>query len=116
MTKSGLAILLTGLFACAGLNHGHAQDVPRNSVIELLLTTAPGAPTPRQVVDYYANPEGPPPLRALSAVPPQSVQYFLPERAEGDYLDWLERNPHSTSAQLERYLLLVYGERLAISI
>jgi subtilase family protein len=110
MSKNGCvtALLLLALFARSPA--AHAQDAPPNRIIELLLTTAPGAPTPQQLVDYYAHPHGPPPLYALGVVPPEFVQYFLSERAEGDYLAWLERNPNSMGALLERYLLVVYPE------
>jgi len=87
-----------------------AQDVRSNRTIELLLTTAPGAPTPQQLVDYYTRPVGPPPLRALTDPPAESVRYLSTERADGDFLAWIEANPHSVLAELERYLRVVYPE------
>ena len=63
-----------------------APTTPINKTIELLVTTAPGAPTSQQIVDYYANPMGPPPLRSLAAEHPVRVDYLLQERAEGDAL------------------------------
>ena len=53
-----------------------AQDAPNPPVIELLLTTAPGAPTPEQLVSYFDRlPRGGPlPLQALSVGNPSSVE------------------------------------------
>lgn len=56
-----------------------AQDVPDHPVIQLLLTTAPGAPTPDELVSYYNRSprDGALPLQALSIGNPQDVQYLL---------------------------------------
>lgn len=83
-------------------------DPPQNPTLEVLLTTAPGAPTAKQLVDYYARPTGTSPLSALAATSPLAVQYLLPIRAEGDFLRRLEANPSSARAKLERYLLVTY--------
>jgi serine protease len=92
-----------------------AQQVSANRTIELLLTTAPGAPTPQQLVDYYAHPVGPPPWRALIDPSPESVRYLFTERAQGDFLGWIETNPHSVLSELERYLQVIYSERADLS-
>ena len=87
-----------------------AQDAPNPPVIELLLTTAPGAPTPEQLVSYFDRlPRGGPlPLQALSVGNPSDVQYLMPVRAEGDFLAWLQANPTSPRAQLENYVVVLY--------
>jgi len=87
-----------------------AQDAPRNRVIELLVTTAPGAPTPEQLVAYYQHPDGPPPLEGLRAENPLTVQFLLSQRAEGDFLARLREHQESARAKLERYVLVVYPE------
>jgi hypothetical protein len=83
---------------------------PPNHVVELLLTTAPGAPTPEALIDYYAHPAGAPPLVAFGVVRPLRIEYLLSMRAEGDFLERLEANPESVRAELERYLLVIYPE------
>lgn len=67
-------LLLVVIAALLLPSHARAQTVPPNRVIEVLLTTAPGAPTAKQLVDYYARPSGVPPLSALAATNPASVQ------------------------------------------
>ncbi len=87
-----------------------AQDVPDHPVIQLLLTTAPGAPTPDELVSYYNRSprDGALPLQALSIGNPQDVQYLLPVRASGDFLVWLQANPESSRAILERFVVVLY--------
>jgi subtilase family protein len=88
-----------------------AQDAPRNRVIELLVTTAPGAPTPEEIVAYYQHPHGRPPLEGLNVENPLTVQYLIARRAEGDFLARLREHSDSARARLERYLLIVYPEQ-----
>jgi subtilisin family serine protease len=87
-----------------------AQDTSPNHVIELLVTTAPDAPTPEDLVAYYQNPVGPPPLDGLAVETPKTVQYLLQRRAAGDFLAHLREHPDSARARLERYLLVLYPE------
>jgi hypothetical protein len=84
---------------------------PPNHVVELLLTSAPGAPTPEALIDYYTHPAtGAAPLAALEVVRPLRIEYLLARRAEGDFLERLQANPGSVRAELERYLLVVYPD------
>jgi len=86
-----------------------ASNVQADDRVELLLTSAPGAPTPADVVNFYATPHtGTPPLAAFATYPPAGVQYLLPDRASGDFLTMLQNHPSSTRAMLERYLVVTY--------
>jgi hypothetical protein len=86
-----------------------AQSTPDDTVIELLLTTAPGTPTPAQLVNYYRKPIGSFPLASLATMPPSAVYYLLPNRAAGNFLLSLQQNPSSARAKLERMMLLRYA-------
>ena len=101
-------LLLVAL--CALPFSTHAQNAPRNRVIELLLTTAPGAPTSEEVVAYYEHPNGPPPIEGLKAESPKWAEHLLSKRAEGDFLAHLQQHPESVRARLERYLVVVYPD------
>ena len=71
--------------------------------IEVLLSNAPGAPPPDQVVSYFntgAKKAGNPPLQGLTVESPQKTYYLMQPRASGDFLAWLQTNPDSTLAQL----------------
>jgi hypothetical protein len=86
-----------------------AQDVRPDQVIELLVTTASGAPTAEALVAAYRNgPPASPPLRGLGVGDPQKIAYLLPVRAEGDALAQLQRSPDSVAAELERYVVVIY--------
>lgn len=110
-THTLFAIALTAL-----ATHGYAQTIspnsvaPANHVVELLLTTAPGAPTPELIIAYLASPSGAPPLPALTVESPERAEFLLAQRAEGDFLQRLLEHPDSTRAKLERYLLVVYPD------
>jgi len=105
--KRSLFLLIFLVGAPFGLR---AQTMPQSPAVEVLLTTAPGAPTPDQLVDYYRRipRSGEPPLQGLSAGNPQQVQYLMPVRASGDFLAWLQANPNSPRAILERYVVVLY--------
>jgi hypothetical protein len=93
-----------------------AQDVRPEQTLEVLVTTAPGAPTADDLVDYYRGAQlTPPPLQGLTVGNPQKIAYLVPVRAEGDFLAHLEAHPDSVRAQLERYVVVIYpaGEDLA---
>ena len=83
---------------------------PANHVVELLVTTAPGAPTPEQIIAYFERPSGAPPLQGLAVENPLSAEFLLAQRAEGDFLQRLQEHPDSVRAKLERYLLVVYPD------
>lgn len=86
----------------------NAQEPDR--YIKVLVSIEPGAPTAYDLVHYldFSPPAGPPPLEAFSAIPPAGVSYLLPLRASGDFLAYLEANPESVRARLERYVLVAY--------
>ena len=108
--RSRASYLLLIALMCLSPNL-RAQEIRESGMmIEVLLTTSPGAPTAKQVVDYYARPSGTPPLATLASTNPERVQYLLSIRAEGDFLERLEANPNSVRAKLERYLLVVYPD------
>lgn len=87
-----------------------SPELPPNHAIELLLRLAPGAPSAADLVEYSTRPDGPPPLGAFAAIPPEAVVYVMPIRAEGDFQAWLEANPESPRARLERYVIVHYAE------
>ena len=92
------------------------DELPPNHAIELLLRLDPGAPTAEDLVEYSARPDGAPPLDAFAAIPPDSVMYAMPIRAEGDFREWLDANPESPRARLERYLIVHYAEPIDLRL
>jgi hypothetical protein len=74
--------------------------------IQVLVSDAPGAPTPAQIVDYCNTwpHAGTPPLQAFNVKSPQGANYLLPDRASGDFLAWLQANPNSVRKKLEDYV------------
>ncbi len=96
----------------ATLPLGGSAQAAGEQLVEVLLSTDPGAPSPQDVMGYFflsPPPGGPPPLQAFSTAMPDSVTYLLPRRASGDFLAWLDANPDSVRAKLERYLLIRYS-------
>ena len=109
----GLFMLLA--FACFPLS-GLAQT--RTQYIHVLLSNAPGAPTPSQVVNYYNfSPRAPsgPPLQGLMVENPQQTYFLMPTRASGDFLTYLQANPDSVRAKLERYVIVSYLPSASLS-
>jgi hypothetical protein len=108
---------LLAIFLTASATNGHAETppsdtpTPANHVVELLVTTAPGAPTPEQIVAYFERPSGAPPLQGLIAENPEFAEFLLAQRADGDFLRRLQEHPDSVRAKLERYLLVVLSRR-----
>lgn len=82
-----------------------------NRTIQVLVSDAPGAPTPAQIVDYCNTwPHvGTPPLQAFNVKSPQGAGYLLPDRASGDFLAWLQANPNSVRKKLEDYVLVTFA-------
>jgi len=75
----------------------------------VLVTTAPGAPTADELIEYYHGTQTePPPLRGLRVSRPRQIAHLLPLRAQGDFLARLEEHPDSVRAQLERYVVVLY--------
>jgi hypothetical protein len=86
-----------------------AQDVQPDQTIEVLVSTAPGAPTADDLVHYYEGPHlPPPPLRGLMVGDPLFITYLMPLRPQGDFLAYLEAHPDSLEAQLYRYVIVAY--------
>ncbi len=86
-----------------------AQDVQSDQTIEVLVNTAPGAPSADDLVNYYRGQQlAPPPLQGLTVGNPQKIAYLLPVRAQGDFLVYLEAHPDSVRAKLERYVVVIY--------
>lgn len=71
---------------------GHSSD-PGDRMVEVLPSTAPGAPSAEQLVAYYAHPADTPPLGALRSFRPVLVDYLLPVRAEGAFRQQLQEAP-----------------------
>ncbi len=85
-------------------------------IIEVLLSGAPGAPTPDEVV-YWSDTSpggGDPPLEAFDIVAPISVNFALSYRANPELQAWLDVNPESDRAKLERYILVKYPEDIDV--
>lgn len=85
-----------------------AQDT---GTIRVLLSDAPGAPTPATVVTWTNSSSrlGAPPLSAFKAMSPLAGDYLIPDRATGDFLAWLNANPNSARKKLEAYVLLTFA-------
>ena len=78
-------------------------------VVEVLLSGAPGAPTPDEVVYWVdTSPGGSPPLEAFNSVAPTGVTFLLSYRANAELTAWIEENPESPRARLERFILVKY--------
>jgi hypothetical protein len=93
------ALLMAGFAALPVARANDAQpppaDLPSNHAIELLLQLDPNAPTADDLVAYAEHPDGTPPLVAFAVIPPESITYAMPIRAEGDFREWLDANPES---------------------
>ena len=107
--RSGTAALLMLALLPPGAD---AQTDPEpDRYVQVLLSTETGAPTAEELVNYFAfSPvAGPTPLEAFNAVAPVAAGYLLPLRATGDFLAYLQANPATARATLERYLLIAYA-------
>src|SRR4051812_5937184 len=73
-----------------------------NSTILVLVKNIPGAPTPKEIVDYSNTwPHiAPPPLQAFNIKEPASGSFLMEDRATGDFLAWLQANPSSVRRKL----------------
>ncbi|HVV98214.1 MAG TPA: S8 family serine peptidase [Rhodanobacteraceae bacterium] len=81
------------------------------------MSTAPGAPSADDLVEYYRNPNiSPPPLQSLAVGNPLKIAYLMPVRAQGDFLANLEAHPDSVRAQLERYVVVIYPAGIDMSV
>ena len=109
-TPALLAAALSAPFPNAYAQTAPPGVAPANHVVELLVTTAPGAPTPEQIIAYFERPSGAPPLQGLAVENPLSAEFLLSHRADGDFLQRLREHQDSVRAKLERYLLVVYPD------
>jgi hypothetical protein len=100
------AFSLTLLFVASCAKPAHADDT-----IRVLLSDAPGAPTPTQVMNWVNTiPRvGPEPLAAFQVKAPLVDYWLIPDRASGDFLAWLNANPYSVRKKLEDYQLMVFA-------
>lgn len=84
-----------------------AQESPH--VIEVLLSSAPGAPTPREVINWVETSPGiSPPIEAFRTISPSDATFLLSYRANAELSAWIEENPDSARARLERFILVEY--------
>ena len=86
-------------------------DAENDRYVQVLLSTESGTPTIDEIIHYFdfSPPAGPAPLDAFSKVPPSAAGYLLPIRATGDFLAYLQANPNTARAKLERYVLIGYS-------
>jgi len=80
---------------------------PPPLTLQILLSPNAGAPTAQQVVNGFQS--GTTSLPSLSGSnKPQSVAYLLDRRAKGDFLAYLQANPNTARAKLERFVVATY--------
>lgn len=74
-------------------------------------TAAPGAPTPEQIMNWVNSPSrsSPPPLDAFKVKAPLGSYWLIPDRATGDFLNWLNNNTNSARKKLEDCQLLTFA-------
>jgi hypothetical protein len=66
-----------------------SKDFPIYESIQLLLSSAPGAPTPERIIEYGTHGGAAPPIKALRDAQVTGVAFLLHKRAEGDLLEFL---------------------------
>ena len=109
LRRGGLGVVLLAA-ALAPIGARAQSAPPQNPSLEVLVSSASAAD---QIVAYFsASNRGSisPPLQSLAVESPQTAGYLLPIRAKGDFLTYLQNNPTSTRAKLERYLLIRYPQ------
>lgn len=78
-------------------------------LLEVVLAPPPAGPSPEDIVEGYDFSSGQsPPFSALLVGAPVRAGYLLPIRAEGSFSAFLQANPGSVRARLERTVLIVY--------
>lgn len=107
--RNTMRLTIVLAMAMVGVKEGRAQTpVPS---IEVMVSSAPGAPSPDDIVNYFASNQRAttsPPLASLAVQNPASASYLMPQRARGDALAYLKANPTTPSAMLERYVVVFY--------
>lgn len=77
----------------------------------IYLLVAPSSRSlPDDVIAYVNTGVGEAPIQALRQYPPSSATYLLRNRASARLRDFLEENPTSPRAMMERYIILQYSE------
>jgi subtilisin family serine protease len=106
--RSGAGAKQKAVFALiAALSCGAAGA--QEKTLHVLLSADPNAPSAQQLVEGYDFASGsPPPLTGLAAESPQAIGYLIPQRASGTFEQYLEANPQSPRARLERYVVVTY--------
>ena len=87
------AVLFVLVWVCA-VGVAHAKG---SHLVEVLLSTKDGTPTPQEVIDSL-GPSAPPGKHVIDAfaiVQPVRATYLLPVRASGQFQEYLNANPHS---------------------
>jgi subtilisin family serine protease len=110
--RKGSGVALIALAACGIASSPlRAQTIATQPLLFVLVSDAPGAPSPAAIIDYLqSNRAAAAPIQALAAQAPLRATYLLPSRAKGDFLKWLQAHPESARAKLERYLIVQYPQ------
>ena len=98
-----LFLAATGIWAILLAEAVQAVEPPELAIV---VSSDPLSPTPDEVVKSVN--EGNPLPGALSEGHPFAAHFVLSYRASGDWLTWLQDNPTSPRAQLERGVVLTY--------
>lgn len=108
LTRKRLTPFLCVALLIAGEDASAQTYVP--NVLQLLVRADVGDPSADDVLSYInSNPRlAKPPIANLDVGNPTSAHYLLQKRAEGDFLGYLNANPQSSRAKLERYLVVEY--------
>ena len=82
------------------------EPKPEFADVFVLLSNAQGAPTVEQLAAFDFRSDKAPPLRSLEQFRPLAAYSLMHERASGAALRYLQRNPETSRARLERYVVL----------
>jgi hypothetical protein len=107
----GQATVLGSSEAGSSESGSPGPDAASEATVLALVSPAAGAPTPEtlQATDFQdANSNSP--LEALNQVRPRTVSVLMHPRARGDFATYLQDNPNSPRAILERYIVVRYGD------
>lgn len=91
--RSGLDLLALALLVGQAKAEAPVPFPDDDRTIELLLSSAPGAPSAEQVVACLQSPVGAAPLEALHTLGPERASFLLPQRAEGALLTAIRQKP-----------------------
>ena len=82
------------------------EPAPSFADVYVLLSNTPGAPTVEQLAAFDFRSDKAPPLVSLAQFRPLAAYSLMHERAGGAALRYLQRNPETSRARLERYVVL----------